>query len=146
MNAEILRYLLDGTVNSEAVNTTSDVVRGNKLTSVLNAASAGETIIVPPGNYKLINATRDGVYVELMEGVLLYHDNVVPIGPGSPDAIIYAASGNHFVTGFGRIEMRYTGSTTGYAVNHTGGNLVCVAQEISSAAALKRNRTDKRFK
>ena len=66
---------------------------------MLNAASAGETIIVPPGNYKLINATRDGVYVELMEGVLLYHDNVVPIGPGSPDAIICAASGNHLSLG-----------------------------------------------
>ncbi len=101
-DAKILLYCTNGTFNTYVPGQGSnDAQRGAKLVEALDDANAGDTVVVPPGGYKLAigeTATRDGVHVHLMARSHIGKDG------SNPGAVVSVTSGKHALSGFGRIE------------------------------------------
>ncbi len=107
-----------------------DAARGSLLQTILNQATAGDTVVLGPGGYKTSNVTRDGVYVELHSGARIYNDTI------SAGPIINVTGGTHRLFGRGIIENASTSPVLpGRAIQVTAGTLICEADEIVSSAS-----------
>ncbi len=134
--AEILLYHTNGTVDEHAPAGTTDRDRGVMLVSVLDMAAPGETVIVPPGGYKLVigeTATRDGVRVHLKTGVSVYKDSL----KSQQGPVVRVSSGEHRLSGFGEIANRNIPVNPGEGADGIvveGGRLSCTLDSVQSSA------------
>lgn len=114
---------------------TTDDSRGSALLAAKTAATSGDTIVVPPGNYRAVRVVKAGVYMHFLAGAKVYGD-ASAIGP----IIEATGAGTYYVLGFGEFVNLATGAGTdsgnGAAVLQTGGNTLNLqALTCSSAAA-----------
>ena len=132
--ADILVYHPNGTFNSVTPSGTGDSDRGVALVAALNSATAGDTILVPPGVYLLASgqtATRADVRVHLRAGAEVKKEGF------EPGAVISVTAGAHFLSGFGRIVNKGVGDPIGSTGSRTslevkGGTLICSVDYVES--------------
>jgi hypothetical protein len=130
MPAQITLLRTDGTFE-EFKPLDDDKSRGNDLKAALDLAVAGDAVIIGPGNYKLVNITRNGVRLHFLPGARVYHDE------GNIGSIVQVSSGTHWISGQGIIEHSGSPSPSrqARAIALTGsGNLICEADQIISTA------------